>query len=184
MDRNDQILAVSFVVAISAVVLGAIATSAQSNNLAAWVQAIGVFAAVFLSGIVAASHAERQERARQARQLASTLAVINKALQAGEILQSRVLITGEGKIKRNPTQMLFIVMDSLTPLRIHELPDFELVSLAIDIKAGISGMFNDLHAIDLSTLTLQIPQNVQSKIDVLVRDCRAFIQQANSLKLR
>lgn len=182
MNRNDQILASAVVVGVAAIVLIAIGTSSQSTNLAAWVQAIGVFAAVVLSGLMASSHAEKQERARQARQLASTLAVIKKALEAATILDSGIIITAQGQMKRDPAAMLSVVHQALTPLRIHELPDFELVSMAIDIKATIERMVMQVMAIDMSTLKLKIPHALQTQIERLKRDCQAFVELAEAGK--
>jgi len=182
MDRNDLILATALTVAVAGIGMIAIGTSPYSASLAAWVQAIGVFAAVFLSGLMASWHADKQERARQGRQLASTLAVITKALEAAKTLESGILLTGEGQIKRDPAQTLSVVHEALTPMRIHELPDFELVSMAINIKANIGGMILQILQIDMSRLSLQIPQHIRSKVEHLRRDCEAFVELAETGK--
>lgn len=157
------------------------------QTAAAWVQAVGVFVAVWLTGRMTREHADQLERARVERQLGSTKAVVAKALQSLNDLNSGVLLKIHGEdvqVARDPPQTLLAAYEALTPMRIHELPDYVLVTLAMDIKAGLAVLYDHLEGEKFDSLRLSLPQHVQTKIKRSLTDCEDFIKYADSGKWR
>jgi hypothetical protein len=150
---------------------------------AAWVQAVGVFVAVYLTGQMTRRHAEAQERARVHRQLRSTTAVIAQGLKAIDNVPSGLQLRAAGMLARDPHITLATVHEALTPMRIHELPDAALVTLCLDIKSDMYAIMRWLASgakIETDAAgRIRLPVDVLDKLDKAKRECELFIRFAN-----
>jgi len=111
------------------------------QGLAAWVQAGGVFAAVIWSGQLARDLAKSQDDARREQLVASTQAVVAKALSAINDVEAALILKADGAVVRDPVEVLDVVSQALTPKRIHELPDHTMVDLAVDIRVDLAELW-------------------------------------------
>jgi len=111
----------------------------EYEALAAWVEAIGVFAAVYLSGAISRGHAARIQRAERRRLVASTCAVIWRAREAAKQLYAlKEPIAGfRGE---DPRYSIEVASEALTPKSILELPDKSLVSMTLMVSASLAAL--------------------------------------------
>lgn len=151
-------------------------------TMAAWVQAIGVFAAVFMSGWLASHEIAKQERRRQEAMVMGVVAVVEKAAAAVNDLGAAIILRREGLSARQPLAVLDAVRQALTPKRIHELPDYTLVSKAVDIVADIIELWSWI-----STNALVMDPGFRGSADALTpivnrtkEDCIDFVVYARS----
>ncbi len=107
------------------------------EGLAAWLQAFFVVIAVYMSGVVASKQAKRQEEAQTRSRLRSVTAIIECAVDHLSIIDIRLQQHASLLVAPSPLEKIRAIEVSLTPLRIHELPDPELIVLAIQLKAEL-----------------------------------------------
>jgi len=126
MERGDKILLGALGCASAAISVSTLFHGFQDfwrhflgATSAAWVQAIGVFVAVYWAGRLSRKQAGDTERARIKRQVASTSAVIAKSLWAADNVESGLQLPAAGLLARNPISVLVICDEALTPMRIN-----------------------------------------------------------------
>lgn len=159
-----------------------------SQDLAAWVQALGVFAAVFLSGWIANNQARKQEIERVRRNTSSVSSVVGRGLTALNNISNARDHQSTGTKERDPVLMLKTISEALTPKRIIELPDMELIGLALDIKAGIDEIVKKLEETSPLTPAKRISlenlsQDIMEKINRTTSDCTTFVKYEANLNL-
>lgn len=177
MDRNDQILLGALAIGVTGVVMCAFNGLTNGQTIAAWVQAFGVFAAVYLSAHVASSHAERRERARTRQQVQSVSAAVSGVMQGVGFMLIAIDDTDQD-LYRKGKAMMFEAIDLLTPARIHELPDSGLTFLALTVRSCVAEMESHLTVLQIQPVSLvmqdarldQMLRGTKSACDMFLRD--------------
>lgn len=148
--------------------------------VAAIVQAIGVFIAVRMSGTISRDQFRDQEAEKIRRNIVSMDAVIGRALQAIDTVKDSLTLEAAGMEVPDVVPMLTTIVEALTPMRIHELPDPVLVRLAIEIKSSIIELVEWIQdnsvALEMKRqIKMQVPLKVVAKVERAKNVCTYFI---------
>lgn len=150
----------------------------RHTGVASWFQAAGVFAAVYLSGLVSRREAEKRDRKAGIDFVRSVQAAVQKASQAIFILDG---ITHFGQALGGPAVLqLEAVLETLTPKRVLELPTYYMVDTAIDVIAGLKELLCFLEKMPEFSAKDVFSEELQDLIDRVGPVCREFDEFARS----
>lgn len=148
-------------------------------GVAAWVQAIGVFAAVVLAGELARRQVAQQERSLREERVNSARAVIGKAVQALNDIKYFLYEESENAKVANPIIQITNVLDAITAKRIHELPEFVMVDTALDVRTGLADILRwtngNLPLLgEIPQKPWKMPEGLESRVRRTLADCADF----------
>ena len=199
MDRNDQIFVAALIALMLTIVLSVVVVSTEGATTAAWVQAIGVIAALGVTIYVALwQHRRTIERDQRLAddtvdaRIRDATGLVFKALTAVNTLPSWALLAREYKLKVRDTmpEQLRGLLYLIDKLDFLGLPDFTMTSLLADLRAKLArivGLMGERTEI-LSGLDALVRAGRLASIGEIAiaarEDCEDFIRVAQEYHLR
>lgn len=187
MNRNDWFLVAALSVVPNSAAAAALAYLLPQDWLivlgvmSGWVSAIGVFAAVMMSGAQSRKQSERTRACDHEDFVQAVNLIIGKILIAGDDIARRIKGGRKQQIGvPDPLAQLEILYAALDEVPLYQLRDWTLNSLAIDIKARLWEALTILREhLQLKGMVANLPDAPPALPDVLDRmgdDAKKFME--------